>query len=413
VRSRVLHLVERANTGDRAAGQELLRRFTPLVRSLAAEWATDETDRTELEQEGLIGVVEAIRSCWPERSQLYGPGWFEERVEAAVSRRLSLAVERPRSTSSFDPYNSPWPFGPERRVTQIVDVGWHQPQRRRLTTVLRHQIAKARRGDREAQDELLAFFAPHRNWLLANYARTGAERETLEQAAAAAILDAVVQYPERYLHDPEPRLTLVGWLERTLDGNFRRRQRLWPYDSAQVYERAEYRAQWLASRHTAAHEALRVRGPAESKRGEMRTGPPSNHEVEPPPAGLDPRQPAMTLDALLVEAKKGTHDARAEVCRRFTRLVRKLTSPLLLVPRGPGTAGHDRRARGHRRVRSQQGHLRSARHLAGQGRPRAGRALGAAAGRGVLRGLRRRRGRDGPRLRCKRHGQAHPPLVGS
>ena len=234
---------------------------------------------------------------------------------------------RVRSRSSFLATLLP-DFGP-KRTSRVVDVGWHSTAQRRLTTPLRRLVAGARRRESEAQGELVAFFAPHRAWLLARYSGSEAEADRLEQAANAAILDAVIHYPERYLQVP-PWITLVDWVERTLDRNFRRRQRLWPYDNAEVYERAEYRAQWLASRHNAAGDALRLRVSAEIKRGKMRTGPPSNHDIEPPPAGLGPRLQDMTLVALLVEAKTGAQDARAEVCRRFTRLVRKLTSPYSL-----------------------------------------------------------------------------------
>lgn len=58
---RDLHLIERAREGDRMAQEELVRKYTPLVRHIVRNYYARFLEFDDLMQEGLIGLLHAIR----------------------------------------------------------------------------------------------------------------------------------------------------------------------------------------------------------------------------------------------------------------------------------------------------------------------------------------------------------------
>jgi RNA polymerase sporulation-specific sigma factor len=58
---RDLHLLQRARSGDRQAQEELVRKYTPLVRHIVRNYYARFLEFDDLMQEGLIGLLHAIR----------------------------------------------------------------------------------------------------------------------------------------------------------------------------------------------------------------------------------------------------------------------------------------------------------------------------------------------------------------
>ncbi len=58
---RDLHLIQRARLGDRSAQEELVRKYTPLVRHIVRNYYARFLEFDDLMQEGLIGLLHAIR----------------------------------------------------------------------------------------------------------------------------------------------------------------------------------------------------------------------------------------------------------------------------------------------------------------------------------------------------------------
>ncbi|MDI6870324.1 MAG: sigma-70 family RNA polymerase sigma factor [Bacillota bacterium] len=64
---RDLYLVQRARLGDRLAQEELVRKYTPLVRHIVRNYYARFLEFDDLMQEGLIGLLHAIREYDGER----------------------------------------------------------------------------------------------------------------------------------------------------------------------------------------------------------------------------------------------------------------------------------------------------------------------------------------------------------
>lgn len=64
---RDLHLIERARHGDRTAQEELVRKYTPLVRHIVRNYYARFLEFDDLMQEGMIGLLHAIREYDGER----------------------------------------------------------------------------------------------------------------------------------------------------------------------------------------------------------------------------------------------------------------------------------------------------------------------------------------------------------
>jgi RNA polymerase sporulation-specific sigma factor len=58
---RDLHLIQRARLGERSAQEELVRKYTPLVRHIVRNYYARFLEFDDLMQEGLIGLLHAIR----------------------------------------------------------------------------------------------------------------------------------------------------------------------------------------------------------------------------------------------------------------------------------------------------------------------------------------------------------------
>lgn len=82
-------LCARAQDGDVAAMEELIERFQPKIRGVAAGYFAPGAERADLEQEGMIGLVQAIRG--------YDAGRgipFYAFAETCISRAVMGAVRK-------------------------------------------------------------------------------------------------------------------------------------------------------------------------------------------------------------------------------------------------------------------------------------------------------------------------------
>lgn len=64
---RDLHLIQRARHGDHSAQEELVRKYTPLVRHIVRNYYARFLEFDDLMQEGMIGLLHAIREYDGER----------------------------------------------------------------------------------------------------------------------------------------------------------------------------------------------------------------------------------------------------------------------------------------------------------------------------------------------------------
>lgn len=81
-------LVQLAQAGDQAAQETLIRRFTALVRSRVRSYFLPGGDREDLRQEGLLGLVKAIRDYRP----THGCS-FRSFAELCITRQVITALK--------------------------------------------------------------------------------------------------------------------------------------------------------------------------------------------------------------------------------------------------------------------------------------------------------------------------------
>ncbi len=94
-------LVERAQKGDRAATEEILRRYKNAVRARARKFFLEGGETDDLVQEGMIGLYSAIGSYDPSAGKR-----FKNFAYLCVSRRIYDVLRmagRRVSTELFDP----------------------------------------------------------------------------------------------------------------------------------------------------------------------------------------------------------------------------------------------------------------------------------------------------------------------
>ena len=83
-----LRLVLRARNGDRAARDELIRRYTGFVRMKASSYFLAGGEADDLVQEGLIGLYKAMRDFRPDKETS-----FRSFAELCVTRQIITAIK--------------------------------------------------------------------------------------------------------------------------------------------------------------------------------------------------------------------------------------------------------------------------------------------------------------------------------
>ena len=81
-------LVRRAQAGDPAAREQLIGRLLPLVSSLARRFRTEGLDQTDLIQEGVVGLLRALKRYDPARGvpfPAYATWWIRQALQEARS----------------------------------------------------------------------------------------------------------------------------------------------------------------------------------------------------------------------------------------------------------------------------------------------------------------------------------------
>ncbi len=81
-------LARRAQAGDDAAREELLRRLLPLVHSTARRYRTEGLDQADLLQEGIVGLLRALQRFDPERGvpfAAFATWWIRQSLQEARS----------------------------------------------------------------------------------------------------------------------------------------------------------------------------------------------------------------------------------------------------------------------------------------------------------------------------------------
>jgi len=81
-------LARRAQAGDAAAREELIKRLLPLVQSTARRYRTEGLDQADLLQEGIVGLLRALQRFDPERGvpfAAFATWWIRQSLQEARS----------------------------------------------------------------------------------------------------------------------------------------------------------------------------------------------------------------------------------------------------------------------------------------------------------------------------------------
>lgn len=81
-------LAHRAQAGDAAAREELIRRLLPLVQSTARRYRTEGLEQADLLQEGIVGLLRALQRFDPERGvpfAAFATWWIRQSLQEARS----------------------------------------------------------------------------------------------------------------------------------------------------------------------------------------------------------------------------------------------------------------------------------------------------------------------------------------
>jgi RNA polymerase sigma factor (sigma-70 family) len=81
-------LARRAQAGDAAAREELIRRLLPLVHSTARRYRTEGLDQADLLQDGIVGLLRALQRFDPERGvpfAAFATWWIRQSLQEARS----------------------------------------------------------------------------------------------------------------------------------------------------------------------------------------------------------------------------------------------------------------------------------------------------------------------------------------
>ena len=108
-------LWSRASSGDLSAEEELVRKYHQLVRVCARPYFLAGGDSEDLIQEGMLGLLSAVRSFNPEREAS-----FRTFAEQCIKNRLLTAIKS-ASRSKHAPLNDsvPWRCRARFRRTRL------------------------------------------------------------------------------------------------------------------------------------------------------------------------------------------------------------------------------------------------------------------------------------------------------
>jgi RNA polymerase sigma factor (sigma-70 family) len=120
-------LARRAQAGDSAAREELIRRLLPLVHSTARRYQTEGLEQADLLQEGIVGLLRALQRFDPERGvpfAAFATWWIRQSLQEARSdfmRPLRLPPKALRQLSQLKSEHQRIYQG-ERRSAEIGEL---------------------------------------------------------------------------------------------------------------------------------------------------------------------------------------------------------------------------------------------------------------------------------------------------
>jgi RNA polymerase sigma factor (sigma-70 family) len=120
-------LARRAQAGDEAAREELIRRLLPLVHSTARRYRTEGLEQADLLQEGIVGLLRALRRFDPERGvpfAAFATWWIRQSLQEARSdfmRPLRLPPKALRQLSQLKSEHQRIYQG-ERRSARVAEL---------------------------------------------------------------------------------------------------------------------------------------------------------------------------------------------------------------------------------------------------------------------------------------------------
>lgn len=135
-------LLERANSGDEEAAEELINLYKPLVLSRASAYFLKGGDRDDLIQEAMIALFKAVKSCPKDRYK-----HFSSYAWTAVDRRLIDVVRadnRQKNRALNEGLSLEEPLSPETgesrnlRLGDIMKADWQSNPERLV--LLREQM---------------------------------------------------------------------------------------------------------------------------------------------------------------------------------------------------------------------------------------------------------------------------------
>lgn len=120
-------LALRAQAGDESAREELIRRLLPLVQSTARRYRTEGLEQADLLQEGIVGLLRALRRFDPERGvpfAAFATWWIRQALQEARSdfmRPLRLPPKALRQLSQLKSEHQ-LIYQDERRSATIAEL---------------------------------------------------------------------------------------------------------------------------------------------------------------------------------------------------------------------------------------------------------------------------------------------------
>jgi len=120
-------LARRAQAGDAAAREELIRRLLPLVHATARRYRTEGLEQADLLQEGIVGLLRALQRFDPERGvpfAAFATWWIRQSLQEARSdfmRTMRLPPKALRQLSQLKSEHQRIYQG-ERRSAKIAEL---------------------------------------------------------------------------------------------------------------------------------------------------------------------------------------------------------------------------------------------------------------------------------------------------
>jgi RNA polymerase sigma factor (sigma-70 family) len=120
-------LALRAQAGDEAAREELIRRLLPLIHSTARRYRTEGLEQADLLQEGIVGLLRALQRFDPERGvpfAAYATWWIRQSLQEARSdfiRPLRLPPKALRQLSQLKSEHQRI-YQSERRSAKVAEL---------------------------------------------------------------------------------------------------------------------------------------------------------------------------------------------------------------------------------------------------------------------------------------------------